>query len=140
MHDGAVIVALSGGVGNQLFQYSAGRAIARERQQPLQVLGRPSLGPRTLRVRDLLDIPDVDLTAHERFLTGMPETALGHLPPKLRRPVRRFARRRARYLVLRQTLLEMAETKRAIDDRYRYVHLRGFFQHSSYYEPALDPI
>jgi hypothetical protein len=140
MRDGAVIVSLSGGVGNQLFQYAAGRTIAGERHMPLHVVGRPSLTSRTLRIQDLLELPSIALTPRERFLSGMPGAALGWVPPSLKLPARRFARRRSRYFVLRQSLLEMAQPKPPLRDSYRYVHLHGFFQHSTYYEPALGGV
>jgi hypothetical protein len=133
-------VSLSGGVGNQLFQYAAGRTIAAERNVPLQVVARPAHTSRNLGIRDLIGIPKAALTPHQRFLGGFPDAPLKRLPVALRQPVKSFDRRAARYLVLEQTQLQMADPKIEIDQRWRDIQLRGFFQHATYYEPVLDTI
>jgi Glycosyl transferase family 11 len=133
-------VSLSGGVGNQLFQYAAGRTIAAERGVALQVSARPAQGSRSLGIRDLLDVPKAIFTRHERFLGGFPDAPLAGAPVFLKRAARSVDRRATRYHVVRQTLLEMADPKPEFDPRYRYLHLRGFFQHPSYYERVLDEI
>jgi hypothetical protein len=131
---------LSGGVGNQLFQYAAGRTIAAERDLPLQVSARRAHATRTLGIRDLLDVPKSALTRHERFLAGFPDAAFEWMPLALRKTVRTLDRRIARYFVLEQAQLQMADPKPELDDHWRYIHLRGFFQHPTYYEPVLDAV
>jgi hypothetical protein len=133
-------VSLSGGVGNQLFQYAAGRTIAAERGVPLQVVALPHRGSRSLGIRDLLDVPKAVLTPHERFLCGFPDAPLAGTPALVKRAAKSVDRQASRYHIVRQTLLDMADPKPDFDPRYRYLHLRGFFQHPSYYEPVLDEI
>jgi hypothetical protein len=137
---GAVIVSLSGGVGNQLFQYAAGRTVAQEREVPLQVVARPHLATRTLGIRDLLDVPKAVLTPRERFLGGFPDAPLQRLPLTLKQPVKTFGRRAAGFLVFEQTSLEMADPKPVFDARHRTILLRGFFQHPTYYESVLPAL
>jgi hypothetical protein len=131
---------LSGGVGNQLFQYAAGRTIAAERQLPLQVSARRAHASRSLGIRDLLDVPKAVLTPNERFLGGFPDAPLERLPFAFRKAAKTLDRRAARYFVLEQSQLQMADPRCELDERWRYIHLRGFFQHPTYYEPVLDSI
>jgi hypothetical protein len=137
---GVVIVSLSGGVGNQMFQYAAGRTIAVERDMHLYLAPRPLAPTRSLEARDLLDVPKVDLTRYERFIAGLPKGNLEHVPKFVRRPAKSLARGRSRYHELRQTLMQMADPRPPLPDDLRYLHLRGFFQHPSYYLPVLDDV
>ena len=89
---------------------------------------------------DLLDVPKAALTPHQRFLGGFPDAPLRRLPVVLRQPVKSVDRRATRYFVLEQTQLEMADPRVEIDERWRDIQLRGFFQHPTYYEPVLDTI
>lgn len=137
---GAVIVSLSGGVGNQLFQYAAGRTIAAEREARLEVVARPLHAARSLGIRDLVDVPKASLTPYERFLGGFPDAPLRRAPTAIRQPLKSAARRVARYEVVRQSLLEMADPMPPLDPATRYLHLQGYFQHPSYFEPVLAAI
>jgi hypothetical protein len=62
------------------------------------------------------------------------------LPSSIKRIVKPVARRRSRYTVIQQDLMQMADPRVEIDAGERYVHLRGLFQHPSYYEPVLADI
>jgi hypothetical protein len=137
---GAVVVSLEGGVGNQLFQYAAGLALASERGLPIQVVRGRLFASRALGATDLLEVPAQSLTPYERFLCGLPGGSLRRMPPALTRIVKPLARRRSRYLVIRQDAMHTADPRVDIDEGQRYVHLRGLFQHPSYYEPALADV
>jgi hypothetical protein len=136
----AVIVSLTGGAGNQLFQYAAGRTLATHRAAPLKVVARRAHASRTLGIRDLLDIPKANLTLQERFLGGFGETPLDRLPTIIKQPAKILDRRVTRFFVVDQTADEVGNPMPVISSRYRYIHLRGLFQHRSYYEPVLDQI
>jgi hypothetical protein len=135
-----VIVSLSGGVGNQLFQYAAGRTIAAERNARLEVVAPTLATSRSLTIRSLLDVPKARLSSFERALCGIPGGYLEGTPAPLRQPLKRGLRRLARYRQLRQSLSQMGDRRDALDDGVRYLHLRGFFQHRSYYEPVLPKL
>jgi hypothetical protein len=137
---GAVIVSLSGGVGNQMFQYAAGRAIAAERDIGLYLAPRPLAPTRSLEVRELVDVPKLALNGRERFIAGLPEGDFEQVPSFLRRPAKRIARTRGHYHEIGQTLMQMADPRPRLPDDLRYLHLRGYFQHPSYYLPVLDDI
>jgi hypothetical protein len=137
---GAVVVSLEGGVGNQLFQYAAGLAIASERGVPLQVVRGRMIASRALDATKMLEIPAQSLTPYERFLCGLPGGSFRRLPPALTRIVKPVARRRSRYQVIHQDAMHTADPRFDVDDGQRYVHLRGLFQHPSYYEPVLADV
>jgi hypothetical protein len=140
MPRGAVIVSLSGGVGNQLFQYAAGRTVANERGVPLQVVRAGKVASRSLGVPDLIDVPAVSLHPRERFVGNLPGAPLRSLPEPLRRAGQGVGRRALRWVEVRQGLMQMADPAPAgglTDVDARYVHLRGLFQHPSWYEPVL---
>jgi hypothetical protein len=134
---GGVVVSLEGGVGNQLFQYAAGLALASERDLPLQVVRGRLIASRALDAKNLLEVPAPSLTPYERFLCGLPGGSLRRMPPALTRIVKRVARRRSRYRVIHQDLMQMADPRVDVDEGERYLHLRGLFQHPSYYESVL---
>ena len=137
---GAVIVSLEGGVGNQLFQYAAGLAFASERQVPFQVVRGRLIASRALDATNLLEVPAQSLTPYERFLCGLPGGSFRRMPAALMRVVKPMARRRARYRVVHQDLMQMADPRVDVAERERYVHLRGLFQHPSYYESVLADV
>jgi hypothetical protein len=139
-HQGTVIVSLSGGLGNQLFQYAAARTIAEERGATLQVVGRRDVPSRTVVLRDVLDVPKAELTPRERLLGGLPDAPLERSPIVVKQLAKTVGRRLARYHVVRQSMLEMAHPKVTLAARYRYVHLQGLFQHPTWYEPSLDAV
>jgi hypothetical protein len=137
---GGVIVSLHGGVGNQLFQYAAGRTLSARRGLPLHVVReRLPLG-RSIGVDDLVDVPKPSLTRFERFLCGADAGFLVRAPASARRAARALARRTAGYGEVSQSLMEMADPLREVTPSTRYVHLRGLFQHRSWYGPVLDDV
>jgi len=137
---GAVIVSLNGGVGNQMFQYSAGVTLAAERDVALQVVPGRALASRALDVPDLVDLPELSLTAYERFLCGLPRGSFRRAPQPVGRVLRSAARRAAHYREIHQSLMQMADAPVAVDADVRYVHLRGLFQHRGYYDGVLDQV
>jgi hypothetical protein len=137
---GAVIVSLNGGVGNQMFQYAAGVALAQQRGVPLQVVPGRALARRALDVPDLVDVPPLSLTPYERFLCGVPGGSFRRLPPPVRRALRAAARRATPYAEINQSLMQMADAPIDRDPNVRYLHLRGLFQHHGYYDSVLDDV
>jgi len=133
-------VSLSGGLGNQLFQYAAARTLADERRASLQVVARRDVPSRTVALRDVLDVPKAELTRRERLLGGLPDAPLEHWPIVLRQTAKTVGRRLARYHTVRQSMLEMADPRPDFAARYRYVHLKGLFQHPTWYEPSLAKV
>jgi glycosyl transferase family 11 len=131
---------LTGGVGNQLFQYAAGRKLATERDAPLHVLHSPEGATRSLTLRDLLGVPPPALDPKLRFVCGLRNAWLGAAPQFIQRPVRSALRRRVGYHELHQSLMQMADRAPTVDDRWRVLHLTGFFQHPSFYEPVLKEV
>lgn len=137
---GAVVVSLEGGVGNQLFQYAAGLALASERRVPIQVVRGRLIASRALDATNMLEVPAQSLTTYERFLCGLPGGSFARMPPVPARMLKSAARRRSRYRVIHQDLMQMADPRVDIDEGARYVHLRGLFQHPSYYESVLPDV
>jgi hypothetical protein len=137
---GAVVVSLTGGVGNQLFQYAAGLTLSSERDVRLHVQPARTPAARELGAGDLVDLPSTTLAPVERLVCGFPGGVLGRAPSVLRRPVRSAAQRAVGYREVRQSLMQMADARTTFDPKARYLHLRGLFQHPTYYEPVLDTI
>jgi hypothetical protein len=137
---GAVVVSLTGGVGNQLFQYAAGLTLSLDRDVPLHVQAARVPAARELGVGDLVEVPPSTLGPVERFVCGFPGGLFGRAPSVVRRPVRSGAQRAVGYQEVRQSLMQMADARTTFDPKVQYLHLRGLFQHASYYEPVLDAI
>jgi len=91
-------------------------------------------------VPDLFDVPRVSLRPFERFAGNLPGAPLRAAPEPFQRAGRSIARRVLRYVEVPQSLMEMADAMppAAPYRDARYVHLRGLFQHPSWYEPVLD--
>ena len=89
---------------------------------------------------DVIDAPAGSLTAHERFICGLRSPTLRRLPAGLKQTARALARRASHYREIYQSLLQMADPAVAISEQDRLIHLRGLFQHPSYYDAVLDDV
>jgi hypothetical protein len=136
----AVVVSLNGGLGNQLFQYCAGLHLARAAGAELHPIENRPVGTRALGAVDVVDAPTGSLSERERFICGLRSSTLRRLPAGLRQSARALARRTSHYREIYQSLLQMADPAVAISEQDQLVHLRGLFQHPSYYDDVLDDV
>lgn len=132
---GPVTVRLQGGMGNQMFQYAAGRCVAARLQAPLildlawfhAVRNAPGVTPRSYAL-DAFGI-QAELQQRSGWLTSAP-----HLVQRLARPV---LHRLVREQVYR-------ETPNAFDPGFRQlrspVTLDGYFQSELYFAPIAEEI
>jgi hypothetical protein len=132
-----VVVSLTGGVGNQLFQYTAGRTLSRALDGPLHIEPAPRTVSRTVALPDLLEVPVYELSRRERFFIRH-----GSSPSEEQRLLHRASaglnRKAAKLTLIRQNVRQLTDPRPSLDDSPRIVHLRGLFQHPSYFEPSLD--
>ena len=133
MREREVVVSLVGGLGNQLFQYAAGKAIADQSGARLTFRESLAVGtPTFLAVED-----------HRAALRTVRRLAV-YLPPSasLRHTAVWEARRRllavdrGAHLVFQRDAFSPRPHDALGDERL--IGLMGYFQHPSWYEPALD--
>ncbi len=130
-----VIVRLKGGLGNQLFQLAAGRSLAEKLGAELLTFARGGASPLT---RELgIELTDLSVDVAEEVGLA-PATGVRRIASSIGR---RLRSKRGDLLVLRQPEhTPFAPMAIQIPSAARTVVLDGYFQHPTWFEPALPGI
>lgn len=137
---GTVLVRLQGGLGNQLFQYAAGLAVARETGALVRC--EPSDSP-GIALRDVLPQGNVTLAAPadwNRLRLSKPgDPVLSRARNRATQALPGY-RRRCSVVVQGRSTQRSANDPRTVVVRTPSCYLSGWFIHRSWFEPVLDAV